>query len=714
MVGRPGKYQPRFTAGELDPLMGGNTDIGDYLKGASLMQNVRPFPQGGFGNVWGTIAIGTVPLASGGAQSNVRVRSFTHSRSAAYDFVFRENAIDVYDTQGVQQATIPISLTSAQVAVAKNVQQIDTMVIFHQDLQPQRILRQGSDSAWGVDLAPFVNIPNFDYGGTYTNGVAAVWLIAPFNSSSGNHFTISVNGVASKALTLSGSGSSFNSTDATNILAAINAIPGIASGITATLGSATTPGGYAVPSGQLAIEFSGTGNVGDGWSVSGAFVDNANAAITSAHVVQGVVGGEPIMSASRGWPSCGVFYSGRLLIGGFKSLPNAFLASQSSNYWNLDTRLISAAAPMLVPLDTDGAATILELHKGRTLDIFTDAGEYWFSGTILDRTSPPNIVLATSTGAAPGVPVIENEGATVYAGLAEDDVAAIANEASGATLQEFRFDYSQQNYVSLNMSVRSSSLVFGVVDMAVRRGVKATDMAQLYAIRSDGVAVVTHLLRNEQIQAFTRRITDGNFQAVNCNDRRQLTFIVNRNVNGSLTQFVERQQTGVLLDQSVNFNLGAPGTLVSGLSSLEGATVWAVADNYVQGPFVVANGNITLNFAATAGYVGRWTPPRVRTMPQPRDVGPRTVIRRPCRIHTVRVSVVNTTSIAIGANGETPEDVPLTQFGAPTDTPLLAAPFTGEIVLEGLQGFSTDGIVEITQLAPGLLNVTGVTVEVDL
>lgn len=714
MVGRPGKYQPRFTAGELDPLMGGNTDLADYLKGASLMQNVRPFPQGGFGNMWGTVAIGTVPLTGAGAQSVARVRSFTHSRTIAYDFVLRENAADVYGLDGALKATIPITLASNQVAAAKNVQQIDTMVIFHPDLQPQRILRGASDASWTVGFAPFVNIPNFDYGGVYTNGVAAVWLIAPFNSTAGNHYTISVNGVASQALTLAGSGAAFNATDASRILAAIQAIPGVASGVTATLGAATTPGGYSVPAGQIAIEFSGADNTGDGWAVSGAFVDNANAAITSAHVVQGVIGGEAIMSSTRGWPSCGVFYSGRLLIGGFKSLPNAFLASQSSNYWNLDTRLTSAAAPMLVPIDTDGAATILDLHKGRTLDIFTDAGEYWFSGTILDRTSTPNIVLATSIGAAPGVPVVENEGATIYAGLAEDDVAAIANEASGASLQEFRFDYGQQNYVSLNMSVRSSSLVFGVVDMAVRRGVKATDMGQLYAVRSDGVAVVTHLLRNEQIQALTRRVTDGQFQAVNCNDRRQLTFIVNRSVNNGLTQFVERQQTGLLLDQSVNFNLGAPGVLVSGLDSLEHATVWAVADNYVQGPFTVTDGQITLNFAATSGYVGRWTPPRVVTMPQPRDIGPRTVMRRPCRVHTVRVSVVDTSSIAIGANGGPPEDVPLSRFGAPTDTPLLASPFTGEVVVEGLQGFSIDGLVEITQLTPGLLNVTGVTVEVDL
>lgn len=693
MVGRPGKYQPRFTSGELDPLFAGNTDQGDYFKGAQLMQNARPLPQGGFANMWGTKALGKVPALAGGGLSNVRVRSFTHSRDVAYDFVFYHQAIDVYGSAG-KLATIAIPHTSAQIPAIKELQQLDTMVLFHQDVQPQRIMRQGSDISWAVGAAPFANIPNYDYGEAYTNGVAAVWAISFFNAVNGNNYTLSVNGVITPALPMPTSDAA--------IQAAILALPGVSAGVTVTSGPANTPGGTPIPSGYFGIEFSGDGNEGDGWAVSGQFIDNSAAAITSAHLTRGVLGGEPIMSAARGWPACGVIYGARLVVAGFKSLPHAFLASQVGNYWNLDTRLTSASAPMLVPVDVDGAATILDIHKGRTLDLFTDGGEYWLNGAALDRTQTPVIVLATTNGVAPGVPVMENEGATIYA------------DRMGGALWEFRFDYSQQNYASNNMSVRSASLVQNIGDMAVRRLTSATQTNELWALRADGMAVVCNLLRNEQITAFARRVTDGSFQAVNVNDRHEITAIVQRQVNGAPVQFVERVREDRLLDQSIDFNLGAPGTVVTGLADLEGAIVWAIADNIPQGPYTVVGGQITLGFAAISGYVGRWTPPRVLTMPQPRDVGPRTVVRRPCRVHTVRLRVVNTSSIAIGANGRPAVDIPLARFGGAADVPLLTHPFTGEVPCEGLQGFSDDGVVEITQVRPGLLNVTGVTVEVDL
>jgi hypothetical protein len=102
------------------------------------------------------------------------------------------------------------------------------------------------------------------------------------------------------------------------------------------------------------------------------------------------------------------------------------------------------------------------------------------------------------------------------------------------------------------------------------------------------------------------------------------------------------------------------------------------------------------------------------TLPLPRAVGPRTVLRRPARAHTVRVSVVNSTNLAIGANGSGPYDVPLKRFGGTTDQPLSAAPYTGWTMCEGIPGYMEDVQVTITQLRPGALTVTGVTIEADL
>jgi hypothetical protein len=695
MTGRPGKYQPRFTSGELDPLSEGNTDQADYFKGAALMRNVRPNPQGGFSLMWGTKKFGRARTAGGGAVSPISIRKFTRSQSSIFDVVFTDGWADIYGANGVL-ASVATPWTGQLQREMTDTQQLDTMLLCHENVKPKRLRRMVDDLTWVLDDAPFVNLPNYDYGGVYANGVASAWLINFFNFAGGNHYVLSVNAQDSTAQTYGGA-------EAANINAALVGIAGIFPGITTNAGPVVTPSGVNVPAGFYSIEFTGAGNQGDGWAVSGRALDNGNAAIPAAHVRAGVLPGEPIMSVAQGWPQAIILYDGRGVIGGFKNAPNVMLPSQKGNYFNLDTRLTSAAAPFVLPLDADGAAKILHLHRGRTLFIFTDSGEYWLSTPTLDKTAPPTIVNSTTHGAARVCRPVENEGATYFV-------------AVGGSFHEMRYDFNQQNYAAPNIAVRASSLVRDIVDMTLRKPQKATDTAQFYLLRADGVIAVGHILAAEDIRAFTRRETDGAFAAVNINDRREATFAVVRDVGGVATQFIERETENYILDCAQNFNLGAPGLVVGGLDDFAGAEIWAVADNVPQGPFVVptiAPFQITLNYPATSGYVGRWTPPRVLTLPVPRAVAPNTVVRRPCRVHTVRLLLKDTTSVAIGANNDAAFDVPLTTFGAPADVPLLLSPFSGWVACEGLDYWTEDGTVEITQKFPGLLTVLGIVTEVD-
>jgi hypothetical protein len=892
MVGRPGKYQPRYVAGELDCYLQSNTDEAVYFKGAALMQNAKPMPQGGFTRLWGTLKLGRarnklgaiVPISasapfgnaenildgdlttyltsaalsglttvatvdlgsvqavscvdlenfganlSGGAfptiaapspplsppiggtvsvatsadgvvwtpldnsvacpdtlttrrfamiagssvqarfiavnvnatpggdvvfnlcnlrvwqetaqLSTVRIRSFTHSRSLAYDVVFTDQNAEIYGSSG-RLASIATTLTTlsladvadatlnSMVATMKNAQQLDTMLVAHQGLQPLRIMRQGADTEWNADPAPFQNIPNYDFGAGYANGVAAQWQIEFFNFDSslsanfplpagGAHYTISVNGVATPAIQQPSNGTSADfSGTAAAIQAALLALPGISAGLTVTRVGAT--------GGTFLITFSGAGNQGDGWAVSGTCVDKGDAAISAAHVTVGVIGGEPIMSASRGWPGSACFYEQRTAIAGFAGLPNAVLVSESGNPWELNTKLVANTAPMLIPLDTDGAATIVSVHQGRSLDFFCDAGEYWFASPPLDRAVTPTVPRATNVGISPLVDPFENEGKTYF----------VAKK--GGAIFEFVFNYALQNYEANNVSIDSSSLVKNIVDGSLRRLTGSTDLNEYYCVRADGTAIMMSLLRQQEINSFCRRVTDGKFLCVNVNDRFEVTFGVSRQVNGQTVQFIERAAETVYLDCQSSVAIAANAATISGLADHIGATVYAIVDNYVQGPFTVdATGTITLAFPALANgtaLVGRWTPLLVSTLPQPKDVAPRTVVERPARVHTVRATVVATSNIAISANDElihsapdadglveilgvTPGDGPYDAiaplFGGPTDTPLLTNPYSGRIVVEGLQGFTEDAIVTFTQTLPGPLTVTGVTIEVDL
>lgn len=70
---------------------------------------------------------------------------------------------------------------------------------------------------------------------------------------------------------------------------------------------------------------------------------------------------------------------------------------------------------------------------------------------------------------------------------------------------------------------------------------------------------------------------------------------------------------------------------------------------------------------------------------------------------------METTSIAIGANGNPARNIPLYRFGMAVDAPL--APQSRSVRVSGLRGFSKEPTVVITQTRPGKLKVRDITVE---
>jgi hypothetical protein len=73
--------------------------------------------------------------------------------------------------------------------------------------------------------------------------------------------------------------------------------------------------------------------------------------------------------------------------------------------------------------------------------------------------------------------------------------------------------------------------------------------------------------------------------------------------------------------------------------------------------------------------------------------------------------VQDTTSLAIAANDGTLKDVTLRRFGTPADVPELEQGVTETITVRGLNGFSMEPSLTISQLRPGKLTVRSVTLE---
>lgn len=679
MVSSPGRTQAAFTAGELDPYLYDRTQLKYFGTGLKYAENIIITPQGGFRLADGLRHVGVLQSAA------QRIFPFEASTGISYDLVFSGTSCEVWGTSA-KLATFTVAGIGTLNSEMTSAQRLDTMLLFHRDLKSKRI--KLTDSGWVVDDLPYANLPNYDFGAVYTNGVPAKWQMefVGLSASVGSEsvFTLTVSGQETFSITYSA--------DMPTLVAAIDAAIGDLPNVQA---------GYVVASPaakKVTIEFSGAGNEGDGWAVSGEVINKADAAIVSVKQTVGVSPGEPVASTARGWPQCGAFWGQRLIVGGFKSLPGAWLMSRVADYFEFNSRFTEANGPALVPMDVAGGEAIEAIVPSLNLLIFTSQAEYWIAERALSRTEAPNHVQASRHGIRRGQRVVENEGAALWP------------HKNAATIGELRYTDVEGNFVASDISLLSPHLLKGIIDHDIRRTSETMSCNVQAIIRQDGEARLVALLREQEVTAYSRRSTDGLFKAVSRNGRNELSFIVER--NGS--RMLERMEEGLLLDEAQDFTILPAAATITGLSRFNGRAVYVIGDGNVFGPYTVVSGSVTLPIAVSAVTVGTWKPPIVETLPPPRDIGPNTVLKRKARIHTVHISIADTTSLAISTNGGPLMNVDLHRFGVLADVPELSQGVTGSIKVSGLRGYSDAPFVRISQLRPGRLNVRSITVETAL
>lgn len=679
MVSSPGRTQAAFTAGELDPYLYERTQLKYFGTGLKHAENIIITPQGGFRLRDCLRHVGALPSTA------QRLFPFEASTGITYDLIFAGTSCEVWGTSA-KLATFTVSGIGTLNAEMTAAQRLDTMLLFHRDLKSKRI--RLTDSGWVVDDLPYANLPNYDYGGVYTNGVPAKWQMefVGLSASAGAEsvFTLTISGQETFSITYSADMTAL----AASISAAIADLPNVQAGFVVASPAAK----------KITIEFSGAGNEGDGWAVSGEVINKADAAIVSVKQVVGVSPGEPVASTARGWPQCGAFWGQRLIVGGFKSLPGAWLMSRVADYFEFNSRFSEANGPALVPMDVSGGESIEAIVPSLNLLIFTSQAEYWIAERALSRTEAPNHVQASRHGIRRGQRVVENEGAALWP------------HRNGATIGELRYTDVEGNFVASDISLLSPHLLQDVIDHDIRRTSNTLSCNLQAIIRGDGDARLVALLREQEVTAYTRMTTDGLFKAVARNGRNELSFIVER-AGGRM---LERMEEGLLLDEAQDFTISPAANTITGLSRFNGREIYVIGDGNVFGPYMVASGSVTLPIAVSAVTVGTWKPPIVDTLPPPRDIGPNTVLKRKARIHTVHISIADTTSIAISTNGGPLMPVDLHRFGASADVPELSQGVTGTIKVTGLRGYSDAPFVRISQLRPGRLNVRSITVETAL
>jgi hypothetical protein len=117
------------------------------------------------------VELGDMLLYTEGALSNVKLVNFEFNVLQTYVFVFTDKNIAVYQN-GVYLIDLRTAdYTHARIPYLDWLQNADTLLVYHKDVQTKSIVRGSSNDIWTVASVSYSNIPTYDFG----SGAEAIW-----------------------------------------------------------------------------------------------------------------------------------------------------------------------------------------------------------------------------------------------------------------------------------------------------------------------------------------------------------------------------------------------------------------------------------------------------------------------------------------------------------------------------------------------------------
>ena len=646
-------------------------------------------------------------LAEGSDQDVPRMTSLRHDSGDHYRLALTEKWLDIWQDDTWRAGVWLPTVTASLQAEAKFYTENATIGIFSRDLETIRVRRSGSATEWEVDSWPYAGVPGVDYGATYSK-TDDVWEI--FVSWTDNddylYLSVTVNGETTPSVPLQdGAGDPVTFTAASSTPAywdnltaalktALEALPSL--GPTITIAWKDQPGKAR----KLIVTFEGDLS-GDEYQVTALATNTADVAAIAYHIEIGETAFEPLISTLRGWPGNVCLVQDRMAYLDLNGQPSAVALSQGAEYFNLNIEAAGASAARLDRLRA--GSTIERVIAGLDATyfvIFTNRGVYFVANRVLTAGEPLNFTAAGEKGIAPDTTPIAAAGKVYYVALNIDQ----DGETIGHQVMSLRYDEIATNFVADPESLLATHLIENVTRTALQLSDSHNDANRLWFLRSDGRLICGLTIPSQDILGFCEWVAaaGGAARQLHVEERNRMWIVVERD-NEKRYELMDR---AIFLQAAVSATADLAGE-VDGLDLHEGREVWAVAENYVLGPFTVDGGAIDLGDAYTGDVlVGLWQPPVWESMPRWRILPDDSILKRPGRIHGALVSVKATTSIAIGANGQPVRDVPLLDTNDPTNAPMPAK--TKTVQRFGMMGMQTGTTMTISQVRPGTLRVTSI------
>ncbi|WP_341909674.1 hypothetical protein [Ferrovibrio terrae] len=543
--------QSAFTSGMLDSDVWGRADLKAYYQGAADLTNMLVLPKGGVTRRWGSDRIYRFP---GAAPSGRKLEAFIFSATQNYDIAFLPGGFNIFHNDALVYTNTSMPWTAAQIAALDLTQDRDVMIISHEAFQPRRLSRQGSHTAWQVDLLEFTNVPEYEYKKTFATvsltpaAVSGSGIVA---NTSGDWF---LAGAVDVGATIAGNGG-------------VATVASVVSATQVTL-NITTP-------------FANTSAI-----AAGAWSFDKDTAGTKA---------EPYWSNRRGWPMTGQFHQGRFYPGGWQSRPSTVRGSEVDEYFSFKETADALADESVEATLTGEALPIIRklFSKSSNLFIFTADGPYLASASPIT----PDDFYPERQGDMPcaAIDPVELEGAPVFVGAVEEGTRQAIYE-----LQLSNNDANKDSYVPDELSLLSSELIREPVQgMVVHKRNQKNTALYLVVVNGDGTAAVLNSRRRQNITAWVPFVTQGYYRDVSVR-AGSLNMLVER--DGAL--FLERFNPDKMTDCTITLTAETPQTAWSGLDDLEGMTVQLRGDGRDLGDAVVDGGAVTTPVAVSVLEAG--------------------------------------------------------------------------------------------------------------
>jgi len=648
----------KYTSGELDPRLIARNDTRHLEEGAAKMRDVLLLTQGGF-----VRRPGLEKLVALGFDGYARVIRFRFNKDQQYLLCFKDTQLRIFRVDTDDSLLLVATLNSGDGAVwtADQVKKIwvtqytDTMIIFHNDVEPVKLKRGGSHTSWTLTAWGAANIPFFPFAGTTVTAPAG---------------TLTPSGTTGTVTLTASTGTPF---------------------------SAATVGQYINGNGGRArvVQYN-SGTVVRG-VMDTTFYDTTAIASGSWNIESGY---EASWSNTRGWPSSGALIRQRLFVGGSTQIPNGVWGSRIGIPFDFDIGR---------GLDNEGIAYITDgepdpivgTYAGAHLMFFSQSREMFVpyaNGSTPTFTPGSFSIINASENGTRAIKPVSVEGAIYFVG------------DGGKTIYAAVYNDVKQAYESASVTTLSAHLIRDPQDMAYLRPSDDSTANYILVVNGDGTLATLNTLRAEEINGWTLQTTTGRHLSVAEMDNRAY-FTVSRTINGVTQTFIERWNYANWLDCSV-VKSGASATVWSGFSHLNGQNSSIRADDFIVADQAPASGNITLAKAATSVEAGLPFLAVTTTMPYDVKLGLYDTFGKPRQLVRVDIETFNTREFVVKCKNDTViYRPPLKKFdGALFDAP--AESFSGKVPV-WLGVVDVTAQLTITQEKPLPLGILGVALEVN-